>query len=235
MLSVKSIDAYYGKVQVLKEVSLEVPPERIVTLLGSNGAGKTTTMRTILGLIVPTKGEIEFQNQKINGFSPSKIVRMGISLVPERRLIFPQMTVLENLEMGAFVRRDARAIREDLKFVYELFPILHERRKQIGATLSGGEQQMLAISRAIMSNPKLMLLDEPSLGLAPLIVGQIFETIRKINEVEGCTIFLVEQNARLALSISQFAYIMEVGEVVIHDYSDKLRENGEVKKAYLGE
>jgi len=234
MLAIKSIDTYYGKVQVLKEVSLEIPSRKIVTLLGANGAGKTTTMRTIMGFIVPAKGEIEFEGRRINGFSPSKIVRLGISLVPERRLIFPQMTVLENLGMGAFIRRDTRKIREDLNHVYGLFPILQERRKQLGATLSGGEQQMLAIGRAIMAKPKLMLLDEPSLGLAPLIVDQIFETILKINQAEGCTIFLVEQNARVALSISQWGYIMEVGELVMQDESEKLQKNEEVKKAYLG-
>jgi branched-chain amino acid transport system ATP-binding protein len=234
MLSIKSIDTYYGKVQVLRGVSLEIPSQKIVTLLGANGAGKTTTMRTIMGFIVPAKGEIEFEGRRINGFAPSKIVRLGISLVPERRLIFPQMTVLENLGMGAFIRRDTRKIREDLDLVYGLFPVLQERRKQIGATLSGGEQQMLAISRAIMSKPKLLLLDEPSLGLAPLIVDQIFDTILKINQAERCTIFLVEQNARIALSISQWGYIMEVGEVVMQDESEKLQKNAEVKKAYLG-
>ena len=234
MLSIKSIDTYYEKVQVLRGVSLEIPAQKIVTLLGANGAGKTTTMRTIMGFIVPAKGEVEFEDRRINGFSPSKIVRLGISLVPERRLIFPQMTVLENLAMGAFIRRDTRKIQEDLNLVYGLFPILQERRKQIGATLSGGEQQMLAISRAIMSKPKLLLLDEPSLGLAPLIVDQIFDTILKINQAERCTIFLVEQNARIALSISQWGYIMEVGEVVMQDESEKLQKNEEVKRAYLG-
>ncbi len=234
MLSVRSVDTYYGKVQALKDVSLEISAKKIVTLLGANGAGKTTTMRTIAGLIAPARGQIEFEGEKINGLSPSRIVRLGISMVPEGRQIFPQMTVLENLEMGAFIIRDARGIRGDMEKVYKLFPVLKERKGQLGATLSGGEQQMLAISRGLMSRPKLLLLDEPSLGLAPLLVDQIFETIQRINIMEGCTIFLVEQNARISLSISQFGYIMECGEVVLHDESGKLQENEDVKKAYLG-
>jgi branched-chain amino acid transport system ATP-binding protein len=235
MLKARAIDTYYGKVQALKRVSFEVPAKEIVTLLGANGAGKTTTMRTIVGLINPSHGQIEFEGMRINSFSPSRIVRLGISMVPERRQIFPQMTVLENLEMGAFIRRDARGIRDDLKKVYDLFPVLKERKGQLGATLSGGEQQMLAISRALMARPKLLLLDEPSLGLAPLLVGQIFETIKVINSLEGCTIFLVEQNAQIALDISRFGYILECGEVVMQDESARLRENEDVKKAYLGE
>jgi branched-chain amino acid transport system ATP-binding protein len=192
-------------------------------------------MRTIVGLITPSHGQIEFEGMRINTFSPSRIVRLGISMVPERRQIFPQMTVLGNLEMGAFIRKDPGGIRDDLKKVYDLFPVLKERKDQLGATLSGGEQQMLAISRALMARPKLLLLDEPSLGLAPILVEQIFETIKVINSLEGCAIFLVEQNAQIALNISRFGYILECGEVVIRDESVRLRENEEVKKAYLGE
>ncbi|MGA2960020.1 MAG: ABC transporter ATP-binding protein, partial [Thermodesulfobacteriota bacterium] len=183
MLQVRAIDTFYGKVQALKRVSFEVPAKEIVTLLGANGAGKTTTMRTIVGLITPSHGQIEFEGMRINTFSPSRIVRLGISMVPERRQIFPQMTVLGNLEMGAFIRKDPGGIRDDLKKVYDLFPVLKERKDQLGATLSGGEQQMLAISRALMARPKLLLLDEPSLGLAPILVEQIFETIKVINSL----------------------------------------------------
>ena len=233
MLAIKSIDTYYGKVQVLKEVSLEIPSRKIVTLLGANGAGKTITMRTIMGFIVPAKGEIEFEGRRINGFSPSKIVRLGISLVPERRLIFPQMTVLENLGMGAFIRRDTRKIREDLNHVYGLFPILQERRKQLGATLSGGEQQMLALGRGLMSDPKLILLDEISLGLAPLIVNELYRVLKEIRE-KGITILFVEQNVRRSLIEAERAYILEAGRVVLNGSVADLREEERVKKAYFG-
>jgi branched-chain amino acid transport system ATP-binding protein len=235
MLLLQSVNTYYGKVQALKNVSLEVPAKKIVTLLGANGAGKTTTMRTIAGLIVPNQGQIEFQGKKINGVPPHKIVRLGISMVPEGRQIFPQMSVLENLEMGAFIQKNTRGVREEMNRVFDLFPILKERKNQLGSTLSGGEQQMLAIGRAIMSRPQLLLLDEPSLGLAPLVVDQIFETILRINIVEERTILLVEQNAHLALSVSQFGYILECGEIVMSNESKKLQENENVKKAYMGE
>ena len=235
MLNLKVVDTYYGKVQALKKISFQVERKRVVTLLGANGAGKTTTMRTVAGFITPSGGDIEFEGKRINGISPAKIVRLGISMVPERRQIFPLMTVLENLEIGAFTRKDRRAVRKDYDRMYELFPVLAARKKQLGSTLSGGEQQMLAISRAIMSRPKLLLLDEPSLGLAPMLVDQIFETIKNINAQEECTILLVEQNAHIALSVSHTAYILECGEIVLHGAADELKENDEVKKAYLGE
>jgi len=235
MLNLKYVDTHYGRVPALKKISFQVERKRVVTLLGANGAGKTTTMRTIVGLITPSGGDIEFEGTRINGFSPAKIVRLGISMVPERRQIFPLMTVRENLEIGAFTRKDRKAVRKDYDRMYELFPVLAARKKQLGSTLSGGEQQMLAISRAIMSRPKLLLLDEPSLGLAPMLVDQIFETIKNINSQEECTILIVEQNAHIALSISHRAHILECGEIVLHGAADELKENDEVKKAYLGE
>jgi branched-chain amino acid transport system ATP-binding protein len=235
MLFVKSINTCYGKVQILRDVSLDVPARKIVAILGANGAGKTTTLRTITGLVNPATGRIEFEGKRIDGFAPSRIVRLGISMVPEERQIFPQMSVFENLEMGAFVRKDAREIRETLSKVFELFPVLKERKNQLSATLSGGEQQMLVFARALMSKPKLLLLDEPSFGLAPLIVDKIFAVMKKTNIEEGCTILLVEQNAQMALSVSHFAYIMEVGRLIMFDESEKLKKNNEVKKAYLGE
>ncbi len=235
MLRIQSINAYYGKVQVLNNVSLEVQPKKIVTLLGANGAGKTTTMRTITGLLNPAAGRIEFEGRRIDRLPPSRIVKLGISMVPEGRFIFPQMTVLGNLEMGAFVRKDPRGIREDMDRIFQIFPVLQERKNQLSATLSGGEQQMLVIGRALMSRPKILLLDEPSLGLAPLLVDAIFGVIQRINREEERAIFLVEQNAKIALSISQFGYIMEVGEIVLHGESEALQKNDDVRKAYLGE
>ena len=235
MLSIQSINAFYGKVQVLKNVSLEIQAKKVVTLLGGNGAGKTTTMRTITGLLNPAGGRIEFEGKRVDKLSPSRIVQLGISMVPEGRLIFPQMTVFDNLEMGAFIRKDSGGIREDLNRIFQIFPVLQQRRNQLSATLSGGEQQMLVIGRALMSRPKILLLDEPSLGLAPLLVDTIFEVIKRINREEERTIFLVEQNARIALSISQFGYIMDVGEIVLHGESESLKKNDDVRKAYLGE
>jgi len=235
MLILKFVDTYYGKVRALKKISFQVGRKNVVTLLGANGAGKTTTMRTIMGFITPSGGDIEFEGRRINGISPAKIVRLGISMVPERRQIFPLMTVRENLEIGAFTRKDRGVVRKDYDRIYELFPVLAARKKQLGSTLSGGEQQMLAISRAIMSRPNLLLLDEPSLGLAPMLVDQIFETIKNINVREECTILLVEQNAHIALSISHTAYILECGEIILHGAADVLKENDDVKKAYLGE
>jgi branched-chain amino acid transport system ATP-binding protein len=235
MLSIQSINAFYGKVQVLKNVSLEIQAKKIVTLLGANGAGKTTTMRTITGLLNPAGGRIEFEGKRIDKLSPSRIVKLGVSMVPEERLIFPQMTVFDNLEMGAFIRKDSGGIREDLNRIFQIFPVLQQRRNQLSATLSGGEQQMLVIGRALMSRPKILLLDEPSLGLGPLLVDTIFEVIKRINREEERTIFLVEQNARIALSISQFGYIMDVGEIVLHGESESLKKNDDVRKAYLGE
>ncbi|MFH1090315.1 MAG: ABC transporter ATP-binding protein [Pseudomonadota bacterium] len=235
MLSLLSVSTSYGKVQVLNQVSMEVRTQQIVTLLGANGAGKTTAMRTITGLLTPTEGTIEFEGRKIGRLSPHRIVRMGISMVPEGRLIFPLMTVYQNLEMGAFIRGDLKGVRRDLERIYQYFPVLKNRKSQVSATLSGGEQQMLVIGRALMSRPKLLLLDEPSLGLAPTIARAIFKIITTVNVEEERTIFLVEQNARMALSISHYGYIMEVGRVVLAGESGQLQKNDEVIKAYLGE
>lgn len=234
MLKLVNVKTYYGNIQALKGVNIEVSEGEIITLIGSNGAGKTTTLMSISGITPPGSGEILFMGQPIHNMSPDKIVALGISQVPEGRHIFPQLTVMENLHMGAFLRNDKDGIAEDIEYVFGLFPILTERRHQAGGTLSGGEQQMLAISRALMARPRLLLLDEPSLGLAPKIVKQIFNIIRKINSEQKTTIFLVEQNANLALQVATRGYVMENGRVVLEDYSDSLLSNEAVKKAYLG-
>jgi branched-chain amino acid transport system ATP-binding protein len=218
----------------LKGINIEVTEGEIITLIGANGAGKTTALMSISGIVPPRTGEILFMGQPIHGMAPERIVSLGISQVPEGRHIFPDLTVMENLDMGAFLRTDRNGIKEDMAYIFELFPILTERRHQPGGTLSGGEQQMLAISRALMAKPRLLLLDEPSLGLAPKVVRQIFEIIRKINVEHGTTIFLVEQNANLALQVSDMGYVMENGRIVLEDKADKLLSNEDVKKAYLG-
>lgn len=233
MLKLENINTFYGNIQALKNISMEINEGEIITLIGANGAGKTTTLMTISGVIAPKSGKIVFNGTAINCISPEKIVAMGLSHVPEGRRIFPQLTVLENLEMGAYLRKD-KEIRSDMEYVFDLFPILKKRKTQTGGTLSGGEQQMLAISRALMTRPKLLLLDEPSLGLAPLIIKQIFEIITKINKENGTTVFLVEQNANLALKCAHRGYVMENGEIILSDTTDKLLSNPEVKKAYLG-
>jgi len=233
MLKLENINTFYGNIQALKNISIEINDGEIITLIGANGAGKTTTLMTISGVITPKSGKIVFKGTDISGMSPEKIVAMGLSHVPEGRRIFPQMTVLENLEMGAYLRKD-KDIKSDIEYVFNLFPILQKRKTQTGGTLSGGEQQMLAISRALMTRPKLLLLDEPSLGLAPLIIKQIFEIITKINKENGTTVFLVEQNANLALKCAHRGYVMENGEIILSDSTDKLLSNPEVKKAYLG-
>jgi len=233
MLKLEKINTYYGNIQALKDISMEINEGEIITLIGANGAGKTTTLMTISGVIAPKSGKIVFNGTLISGMSPEKIVANGLSHVPEGRRIFPQLTVLENLEMGAYLRKD-KEIRSDMEYVFDLFPILKKRKTQTGGTLSGGEQQMLAISRAFMTRPKLLLLDEPSLGLAPLIIKQIFEIITKINKDNGTTVFLVEQNANLALKCAHRGYVMENGEIILSDSTDKLLSNPEVKKAYLG-
>jgi branched-chain amino acid transport system ATP-binding protein len=233
MLELRAIQTCYGSIQALKGVSLTIHRGEVVTLIGANGAGKSTTLMSICGVTPPRSGEIFFEGEPIHRLSPEKIVRLGICQVPEGRRIFPQMSVLENLEMGAYLRRDTAQIRGDLDHVMELFPILAQRRQQLGGTLSGGEQQMLAISRALMSRPRLLLLDEPSLGLAPLIIRQIFEIIRRINQ-EGTTVFLVEQNANQALKIAHRGYVMENGEVILADTAERLLNNEAVKRAYLG-
>jgi branched-chain amino acid transport system ATP-binding protein len=234
MLKVNNIHTYYGNIQALKGVTLEVGEGEIITLIGANGAGKTTTLMSICGVVPVSEGEILFMDKPIHEKGPDEIVALGISQVPEGRHIFPGLTVMENLDIGAFLRKDKTEIRKDLEYVFELFPILAERRWQAGGTLSGGEQQMLAISRAVMARPRLLLLDEPSLGLAPIVVKTIFEIISKINSEHGTTIFLVEQNANLALQVASRGYVMENGYITLEDTSGKLAANEEVKSAYLG-
>jgi len=233
MLKVIDIETYYGNIYALKGISLEVDRGSIVTVLGANGAGKSTLLRTISGLLSPSKGQIEFEGQRIEGMSPHKIVKIGISHVPEGRELFPDLTVLENLIMGAYIRKGMGEITKDMGVIYKYFPILSERKGQSASSLSGGEQQMLAIGRALMSRPKLLLLDEPSLGLAPLIVEGIYQIIRMIN-TEGTTILLVEQNAKLALAIAHHGYVFETGKVTVLGNSKELLQNEHVKKAYLG-
>jgi branched-chain amino acid transport system ATP-binding protein len=234
MLELRDVETFYGNIRALKGVSLKIAEGEIVTLIGANGAGKSTTLMSICGAVPPRRGEILFQDQSLDGKSPNNIVALGISQVPEGRRIFPYLTVAENLDMGAFLRRDKEGIQEDMERIYALFPILRERRHQAGGTLSGGEQQMLAISRALMARPRLLLLDEPSLGLAPLVVKRIFEIIQKINAEDKTTIFLVEQNANLALKVAHRGYVMENGRITLEDRADKLLANEEVRKAYLG-
>ncbi|KUG04361.1 branched-chain amino acid transport atp-binding protein livf [hydrocarbon metagenome] len=233
MLKVNEIDVYYGAIHALKKVSIEVQQGSIVTLIGANGAGKTSTLKSISGLLKPRAGSIEFEQQDISRKTPEKIVEMGISQVPEGRRVFPNMTVLENLEMGAYLRKDKKEIEKDLDSVFMRFPRLQERRKQLAGTLSGGEQQMLAIGRALMAKPRLLLMDEPSMGLAPLLVKEIFEIIKDINQ-KGTTILLIEQNANMALSIADQAYVIETGEIVLKGTASELLRSDEVKKAYLG-
>lgn len=233
MLKVNNIDVYYGNIHALKDVSLEVIEGEIVTLIGANGAGKSTLLKTLSGLLKPKKGEVLYQTQQIGGKAAQTIVKNGISHVPEGRRVFSTMSVEENLELGAYLRNDRPAIKEDMAKVYELFPILGERRKQPSGTLSGGEQQMLAMGRALMAKPKLLLLDEPSMGLAPLIVKQIFEIIKMVNE-QGTTVLLVEQNANMALSVANRAYVIETGKIVLSGTAKELQESEQVKAAYLG-
>ena len=232
LLEVADLQTYYGNIQALKGISIDVNEGEIVTLIGSNGAGKSTTLRSISGLTPPREGSIRFDGQEIGETPPQEIVRLGISQAPEGRHCFARMTVLENLELGAFLRRDTR-VRDDLDRVFELFPRLKERIKQKAGTMSGGEQQMLAIGRALMSNPRLLLLDEPAMGLAPVLVERIYETIAEINR-QGTTILLVEQNANYALGVSNRGYVLETGAVALADASSNLRENPNVQKAYLG-
>lgn len=234
MLEIKNINTYYGNIQALHDVSIEVEEGEIITLIGANGAGKSTTLMSVCGLAAPKSGQILYQGKDITGTQPDVIVSKGICQVPEGRLIFPGLTVAENLDMGAFLRNDVEGIKRDVDHVYSLFPILAERRKQPGGTLSGGEQQMLAIGRALMARPRLLLLDEPSMGLAPMIIRQIFDIVRKINEEDGTTIFLVEQNANLALKVADRAYVMETGRITMCDKASVLLADDDVKKAYLG-
>ena len=233
MLELAQVDTYYGNIQALHDISLHIDEGEIVTLIGANGAGKTTTLMTICGVVPPHSGAIHFEGKPIHYLPANQVVRLGISQVPEGRLIFPQLSVMENLDLGAYLRSDKAGIAEDLAYIFELFPILAERRGQSGGTLSGGEQQMLAISRALMARPRLLLLDEPSLGLAPIIISQIFEIIRQVNQ-HGTTIFLVEQNANQALKVADRGYVMENGRISMEDKAANLLANEAVRKAYLG-
>ena len=233
LLEVSDIHTFYGNIEALKGVSLEVEEGEIVTLIGSNGAGKSTTLRSISGLTPPREGSIRFEGIEIGETAPQEIVQLGISQAPEGRRCFQRMTVRENLELGAYLRRDGEDIERDLERVFELFPRLEERVSQKAGTMSGGEQQMLAIGRALMARPKLLLLDEPSMGIAPVLVERIYETIEEINK-QGTTILLVEQNANFALGVSTRGYVLETGRVVLSDSSESLRDNPEVQKAYLG-
>lgn len=233
MLKITDLDVYYGAIHAIKKISLEVNEGEIVTLIGANGAGKSTTLRTISGLISPKNGSIEFQGKNIADMKAHKIVREGISQVPEGRRIFAEMTVRENLELGAFIRTDKDEIESDMKKIFIRFPRLEERIDQQAGTLSGGEQQMLAMGRALMSRPKLLLLDEPSMGLAPILIKEIFSIIKDINQ-SGTTVLLVEQNANMALSVANRAYVLETGGIALSGDAKKLAESEEVKKAYLG-
>ncbi|MFZ1321960.1 MAG: ABC transporter ATP-binding protein [Ignavibacteria bacterium] len=235
MLEIKDLHVSYGAIKALKGINLVVKDKSIVTLIGANGAGKTTLLRTISSLLKPVSGVIEFEGKDVTNLAPDKIVELGISQSPEGRMIFSNLTVKENLEMGAYTRKDRQSLSEDLEIIYELFPRIKERLKQLGGTLSGGEQQMLAISRALMSKPKLLLLDEPSLGIAPILVRTIFEQIVELNKKTGITILLVEQNANMALSVSDYGYVMETGEIILEGAANSLAQNEEVRKAYLGE
>ena len=234
MLKIKNVQTSYGNIQVLKDLCIEVSQGEIITLIGANGAGKTTTLMSITGIVPPMAGEILFLDKAIQHLSPDEIVAMGISLAPEGRRIFPRLTVMENLDMGAFLRNDKTEIKKDRDHIFDLFPILAERRHQLGGTLSGGEQQMLAISRALMARPRLLLLDEPSLGLGPMIVKLIFEIIKRINAESRTTIFLVEQNALMALKVAHRGYVMENGRITLEGAAESLLHNEDVKKAYLG-
>lgn len=232
MLSVNNIHSYYGNIHALKGISISVEEGEIVSLIGANGAGKTTTLRTISGLIKPRTGTVTINGEDLADYKAHEIVYKGVAMVPEGRGIFARLTVSENLDMGAYSRKD-KDINSDLERVFELFPRLKERRTQVAGTLSGGEQQMLATGRALMANPRLLLMDEPSMGLAPVLVESVFDTIKQINE-EGTTILLVEQNATMALTVSQRGYVLQTGEIVLHDTAENLRHNEMVQKAYLG-
>ncbi|MEE0291037.1 MULTISPECIES: ABC transporter ATP-binding protein [unclassified Dialister] len=233
LLELKNVEAAYGNIKALKGINLSVPEGKIVTLIGANGAGKSTTMKTIMGIMKPIAGDVLFKGESIAGMKTHNIVKKGVVLVPEGRQILQNMSVRENLEMGAYQRKDPEGIKEDLSKVFERFPRLFERQNQFGGTLSGGEQQMLAIGRAVMAKPEVMLLDEPSMGLAPLVVQQIFDVIKDINKM-GTTVLLVEQNARKALQIADYAYVMETGRIVMEGPAQEVANNPDVMAAYLG-
>jgi branched-chain amino acid transport system ATP-binding protein len=234
LLEFRDVDTYYGELHVLKKVNYEIRAGEIVCLLGGNASGKSTTMKTVLGIVRPARGSVFFKGEPVNAVSTSERVRRGIAPVPEARRLFPKMTVYENLQMGAFTREDSAAIEQDLERVYGLFPRVKERRNQLAGTLSGGEQQMVAIGRALMARPTLVCMDEPSMGLSPLLVEQVFDIIQEINR-QGTTIFVVEQNANMALSIATRGYVLQTGQVVLSGTAKSLRENEMIKSAYLGE
>ena len=233
MLKVRDLVVAYGGIEALKGISLDVPDGKIVTLIGANGAGKSTLLRSIIGLVKVKSGSVEYNGDTLTGLNSQQIVSKGLTLVPEGRRVFPNLTVLENLRIGAYLRKDEEGIAKDIKRIYELFPRLEERNWQMAGTLSGGEQQMLALGRALMSRPKLMMMDEPSLGLAPLVIKEIFNIIRSINE-NGTTVLLVEQNANMALKVAHHAYVLETGRIMMEGSGKELLENEEIKEAYLG-
>ena len=235
LLELHNLEAFYGPVMALRGVSIEVPKGKIVTILGANGAGKTTLMKTISGALKPRKGEIWLRGNRIDGIEADRLVRQGLAHVPEGREVFPFLTIAENLAMGAYIRKDKAEIARDIEMVYTYFPILKERRNQSAGTMSGGQQQMLAIGRGLMSRPDLMLLDEPSLGLSPLLVQEIFAIIRRLNVEQGVTILLVEQNARIALGAADYGYVLETGRIVMADSAAKLIESEDIKEFYLGQ
>jgi branched-chain amino acid transport system ATP-binding protein len=234
LLQVSNLETYYGPIMAIRGVSFEVPRGRIVTILGANGAGKTTVLKTVSGVMDPQKGTVTFDGREIQGTDPDRVARLGLSHVPEGREIFPLLTVAENLGMGAYMRADADGVARDLEMVYGYFPVLRARARQRAGQLSGGEQQMLAISRALMARPKMMLLDEPSLGLAPKLVKEIFDIIVRINREQSVTVLLVEQNANLALHVADYGYVLEVGRIVMEDTCARLREKDDIKEFYLG-
>ena len=233
ILRLANIESSYGAVTAVRGVSLDLPPGQIVAVLGANGAGKTTILKTISGVIEPLQGTVEFQGRRIERMEPDKVVHLGISHVPEGREVFPLLTVRENLRMGAYIRRDS-GVAADIERVFGYFPILRERQNQVAGQLSGGQQQMLAIGRALMSRPKVLLLDEPSLGLSPLLVKEIFAIIRRLNAEEGVSMLLVEQNAKMALETAHYAYVLEVGRVVMHDTCERLMQSDRIREFYLG-
>jgi branched-chain amino acid transport system ATP-binding protein len=234
LLELRNVSTHYGLIAVLRDVNLEIRPGEIVCLLGGNASGKSTTLKTILGMVTPSQGEVVYDGQPIGGLSTTQIVGRGVTMVPENRRLFSRMTVRENLELGSYLRTDKDKVREDLDRVMELFPRLRERLAQKAGTLSGGEQQMVAMSRALMADPKVLLMDEPSMGLAPVLVDQVFQIIQDINEL-GTTIFVVEQNANMALSIADRGYVLQTGQIVLADTAPALLENPQMREAYLGE
>jgi branched-chain amino acid transport system ATP-binding protein len=234
VLELRDVDTHYGAMHVLRNVNVEIYPGEVVCLLGGNASGKTTTLKTILGYVQPTRGEVVLDGERIDGLAPREVVDRGVSMVPENRRLFKRMTVWENLQLGAYLRRDREAVEQDLERVFSLFPRVKERLKQHAGTLSGGEQQMVAVSRALMGRPKVLLMDEPSMGLAPVLVAQNFEIIQQIH-AQGTTVFVVEQNANMALSIADRGYVLQTGEIVLTDTAQALLENPDMKRAYLGE